>query len=488
MTNLTDCTPGANRARMWLGLAVVLTGPFMTVMDMMIVNVAIPALRQGLGASFAEAELVVAGYGLAYAVVLITGGRLGDLYGRRKMFILGLAGFTIASAVCGLTPTAMTLILARLLQGVTAAVLSPQAFALIHINFSEPRTRAMAFAALGVVLGLAAVLGQILGGILVAVDLWGLGWRSIFLVNIPIGLLAVLAALRLIPADTVSAGQRLDVTGVVLSALGLGLLLYPLIEGRETGWQAWSFAMLGAAVPVLAIFAWHQDEKSRRQASPLLQTDLFRNRAFAIGVLLVLFYYSTHSSFFLAYSFLVQVGLGRSPLSAGIILSAVPAAFMVASTIAGRAASEQRARVLAVGAALVAAGNGVAAGTALLAMPLQAEALIPALLLLGVGQGLLVTPLFSTILGGIQHGDIGSASGMLSTMQQVGGAFGVAAVGILFATVLTHARGAGATEAGAYAGAFAAASGYAGLMGLVILALLFALPSESYRATQNQVD
>jgi sugar phosphate permease len=244
--------------------------------------------------------------------------------------------------------------------------------------------------------------------------------------------------------------------------------------------------MLCAAVPVLAGFAWHQHGKSCRGETPLLETGLFRNRSFTIGVVLVLLYYSTHSSFFLAYALLVQVGLSRSPLAAGIILSTVPAAFMISSTIAGRAAAEHRWNVLAAGTTLKAVGNGAAAGTAFFGAPMQAEMLIPSLLLVGLGQGLLVTPLFDTILGDVPHRDIGAASGMLSSMQQVGGAFGVALVGILFAAVLVHIRGAGAAEVEAYARAFAVAGGYAGLMGLVILALLFRLPSGSRRTAQER--
>ena len=476
MGKLTVSSGPANQARLWLNLSVVLIGPFMTVMDMMIVNVAIPDIRRELGASFGEAELVVAGYGLAYAVMLITGGRLGDLFGRRRVFILGLTGFTVTSALCGLAPTAMALILARLLQGLTAALLFPQALALINITFTEATTRAKAFAALGMTLGLAAGIGQVLGGILVSADLWDLAWRPIFLVNIPIGLLTILAALWLIPVDTVSAGQQLDVTGVVLSSIGLGLLLYPLVEGQDAGWPVWSLVMLGFSVPVLAVFVWHQHDKSSRQDLPLLQMELFRNQSFTIGVVLVLIYYSTHSSFFLAYAFLVQVGLGRTPLAAAVILSVVPAAFMVGSTIAGRAAIEKRRNVLAAGATLVAIGSGAAAASALFGMPMQAEALIPGLLLLGLGRGLLVTPLFNTILADIPHSNIGSASGMLSTIQQVGGTFGIALVGILFATVLVHTRSIGVAEAEAYSSAFAAASGYAALMGLLVLALLFSLP------------
>lgn len=478
MDRLTASTAPAHQMRLWLNLTVVLVGPFMTVMDMMIVNVAIPDIRRELGASFGEAELVIAGYGLAYAVMLITGGRLGDLFGRRRMFVLGLTGFTITSALCGVAPTATTLIVARLLQGLTAAVLFPQALALINIAFTEGATRAKAFAALGMTLGLAAGVGQVLGGILVSADLWDLAWRPIFLVNIPVGLLAILAALALIPVDAVSATQRLDVTGVVVSSIGLGLLLYPLVEGPDAGWPLWSLVMLGAAVPVLAVFAWLQHRKSVRQDSPLLQTDLVRNPSFTIGVVLILIYYSTHGSFFLAYAFLVQIGLGRSPLAAAVILSVVPAAFMVGSAIAGRAAAEKRRNVLAAGAVLVSVGSGAAAGTALLGGSMQAEALIPGLLLLGFGRGLLVTPLFNIILADVPQGNIGSASGVLSTIQQVGGTFGVALVGILFATVLMRARSAGIAEADAYCRAFAAASGYAALMALLVLALLFSLSSD----------
>lgn len=463
-------------ARLWLGLAVMLLGPFMTVMDVMIVNVAIPSIRLGLGASYAEAELVVAGYSLAYAVALITGGRLGDLRGRRRMFVIGLIGFALTSALCGLAVSAQTLILARLLQGAAAAMLFPQVFSLIRVTFPEPRDCARAFAALGVVLGLAAVAGQVLGGILVAADLWGLSWRPIFLLNIPIGLLAAIAAPRLIPADQVAPGQRLDLAGVVLSALGLGLLLYPLIEGREAGWPAWSLAMLAAALPVLALFAWHQHGRSRRGASPLLQTALFRDRAFAAGVLLSLVFYSTMNSFYLAYAFLAQLGLGRSPLAAGLVFAPTAIVFMITSIAVGRVAPEHRRAVLMAGAAIAALGEFAAAATALVAAPLQAEALIPALLLVGVGQGLLITPLLNTVLGGIRDGHIGSASGMLSTMQQVGGAFGVAIAGILFSVVLEGARAAGLGEAASYAHAFAAAAGYAGTATLVVLGLLLALP------------
>lgn len=307
---ITDADADAGAAmrsawRLWAGLMVMLTGAFMTIMDVMIVNVAIPSIRRDLGASFAEAELVVAGYSLAYAVALITGGRLGDIFGRRRMFLIGLMGFTVTSAACGLAPTPEGLIVARLLQGLAAAILFPQVFSLIRVTFAEARQRTTAFAVMGAVLGLAGIAGQLLGGVLVEADLWGLAWRPVFLVNIPVGLAAFIAAPRLIQESRSPEARHLDLAGVGLSAAGLGLLLYPLIEGREAGWPAWSIAMLLLSVPVLACFAIHQHRRSLRQASPLLETGLFRDRAFAIGMLLVLAFYSSLNAFFLSVAFLL---------------------------------------------------------------------------------------------------------------------------------------------------------------------------------------
>jgi EmrB/QacA subfamily drug resistance transporter len=476
---------GLATPRTWLGLAVMLTGTFMTIMDVMIVNVAIPSIRRDLGASFAEIELVVAGYGLTYAVALITGGRLGDVYGRRRMFIQGLAGFTLTSIFCGLAPTPVLLVVARLLQGTAAAVLFPQVFSLIRVNFTDQRQRATAFAIMGAVLGLAAIVGQLLGGVLVAADLWGLAWRPVFLVNIPIGLMAFVAAPYVIEESRSPTGRRLDVAGVLLSALGLGLLLYPLIEGREAGWPTWSLAMIMAALPALALFAAHQHAKSRREASPLLETSLFRNRAFTVGVMLVLIFYSTLNSLFLSLAFLLQLGLKRSPLEAGLIFSTLAIAFVIASLAAGRVTMKGRRRVLIAGAATTVLGSLLAAGTAWLAAPLHGEDMIPALVVLGLGEGLLMTPLLNAILSGTHEGHAGSASGMLSTMQQVGGALGVALVGILYFGVLDHARAAGATEAAAYAQAFTAAALYSSAATSITLMLLFLIPDDTAGAGRS---
>lgn len=227
---------GASHTPAWLGLSVLLLAGFVTIFDLFVVNVAIPNIQNQLAASFSQIGFIVAGYELAFGVLLITGGRLGDLFGRRRLFIIGMASFTMASALCGLAPTAFLLIIARVLQGLAAALLFPQVYASIRVNFEGDHSR-RAFGLLGMTLGLAAIAGQILGGWLIHADLFGLGWRSIFLINIPIGLLAIALA-RYIPETRAPHGQGLDSTGVVLISLALSLLLIPLIQSSEHGWPA----------------------------------------------------------------------------------------------------------------------------------------------------------------------------------------------------------------------------------------------------------
>lgn len=424
--------------RPWAGLAVMLTGTFMAVLDVFIVNIAIPDMRVTLGASFAELQFVIAGYGLTYAVMLITGGRLGDIFGRRRMFMAGLAGFTLASLACGLAPTAPLLIAARVAQGLAAAILSPQVFAMMRVGFPDERRRATAFACLGVVYGLSSVAGQLLGGLLVEADLWGLGWRPVFLINLPLGLIALVAAPLLIPESRNPEARHLDLRGVAFCAAGLLLLLFPLIEGREAGWPAWAFGLLALSVPVMAAFVWDQQRKSRRAhhghgIAPLLEIRLFGNPVFALGVLIVLAFQSTQSAFYLALSIALQSGLHHTPLQAGLVFAPLAVIFMATSLLAGRMAGRFRHVMLSGGAALATLaflGIGFTAWQA--GAVLASLQLIPALMLLGIGCGLFMTPLLNTILGSVSGQDSGTASGMITTVQQVGSAFGIAVVGILF--------------------------------------------------------
>ncbi|MEG2881287.1 MAG: MFS transporter, partial [Comamonas sp.] len=290
---MTSCSVSSNPP--WRGLAVLLLAGFVTIFDLFVVNVAIPSMQAGLAASFAQIGFIVAGYELAFGVLLITGGRLGDRFGRRRLFVLGMAGFTFASLLCGLAPDANALIAARVLQGLAAALLFPQVYASIRVHFDGDAGR-RAFGLLGMTLGLAAIAGQVFGGWLVHADLWGLGWRTIFLINVPIGLGAIAAA-RHIPESRAPARPALDGRGVLLVSGGLASLLVPLIEGPAQGWPAWSLWALAAAVLLLAAFHRQQRQRQAGGQLPLVDMRLLGQRRFALGALLVLLVYSTSSSF-----------------------------------------------------------------------------------------------------------------------------------------------------------------------------------------------
>jgi MFS family permease len=317
----------------WLGLSVLLLAGFVTIFDLFVVNVAIPSM-QAVGASFAQIGFIVAGYELAFGVLLITGGRLGDLFGRRRLFVIGMAGFTVASALCGLAPDAGFLIGARVLQGLAAALLFPQVYASIRVNFYGDDSR-RAFGLLGMTLGLAAIAGQVLGGWLVHANLFELGWRSIFLINVPIGLFAIVAA-RHIPESRAPQQSALDWPGVFLVSAGLTLLLVPLIEGPSQGWPAWSGVAVAAAAVLLATFYRQQEKRRKSGRLPLVDMQLMGQRRFAMGALLVLLVYSTSSSFFLCFALLVQSGLGLDPFVAGSIFAPCSVGFVVASLVAPR--------------------------------------------------------------------------------------------------------------------------------------------------------
>lgn len=441
----------------WRGLAVLLLAGFVTIFDLFVVNVAIPAMQAGLAASFAQIGFIVAGYELAFGVLLITGGRLGDRFGRRRLFVLGMAGFTLASLLCGLAPGANALIGARVLQGLAAALLFPQVYASIRVHFEGDAGR-RAFGLLGMTLGLAAIAGQVFGGWLVHADLFGLGWRNIFLINVPIGLYAIAAA-RHIPESRAPERPALDGRGVLLVSAGLTCLLVPLIEGPAQGWPAWSIAALAAAALLLAAF--HR-QQGRRQASgrlPLVDMRLLAERRFTLGALLVLLVYSTSSSFFLCFALLLQSGLGLDPFTAGRIFAPCSLGFVLASLAAPRLVARWGLRAIGAGARayalsislLIAQVHVAGAGLA----PLE---LIPVLIVVGAGQGLIMTPLLNLVLGFVPAAQAGMASGVIATLQQIGAALGVAVVGMLFAAALAADAGT-AGQAARYSAAFVAGMG-----------------------------
>ncbi|ELY6200379.1 MFS transporter [Cronobacter sakazakii] len=435
----------------WAGLSVLLLAGFVTLFDLFVVNVAIPDIQTRLGANFAQIGLIVAGYELAFGVLLITGGRLGDRFGRRRLFITGMAGFTLASACCGLAPGISYLISARILQGMAAALLFPQVYASIRVNF-EGNDRRKAFGLLGMTLGLAAIAGQVLGGWLVQANLFGLGWRNIFLINVPVGGFAILAA-RAIPESTAPQKPQLDWTGVILVSLGLTLLLIPLIEGPVHGWPAWSLWSPGIALVLLALFYRQQERRRRAGKWPLVDMRLMAKRHFALGALLVLLVYSTSSSFFLCFALLAQTGLGLDPFLAGSLFAPCSVGFVLASLAAPRLTARRGTGTLFWGALIYALFIGVLiVQVGMSGAELKPVPLIPALIMIGAGQGYIMTPLLNLVLGFVDEAESGMASGVISTVQQVGAALGVAVVGILFHGALSEATS--LPQAGQYASAF----------------------------------
>lgn len=467
----------ASRTPPWAGLSVLLLAGFVTIFDLFVVNIAIPTIQSGLGASFAQIGFIVAGYELAFGVLLITGGRLGDRFGRRRMFIIGMAGFTLASAFCGLAASPGYLICARVLQGLAAALLFPQVYASIRVNFDD-NDRRKAFGLLGMILGLAAIAGQVLGGWMVHADLFGLGWRSIFLINVPVGVLAIITA-RWIPESCAPHRPRLDWAGMALVSMGLALLLIPLIEGPEQGWPLWSLCSPLVALALLGLF--YRQQESRRIAGlwPLVDMRLMAQPRFASGALLVLLVYSASSSFFLCFALLMQTGLGLNPFLAGAIFAPCSAGFVLASLAAPKLVARWGTSALVVSALIYAVFIAVLIAEVKMAgAELEPIRLIPALIMVGAGQGLIMTPLLNLVLGFVDESTSGMASGIVSTVQQVGAALGVAVVGILFKAALsgTHA----APDAGLYASAFVAGMLY-NLGAAVLIWLLLLRLSKTQR-------
>src|SRR6266705_4920384 len=269
--------------RRWSALEDMLLAAFMNLLDVSIVNIAIPSIQRGLHASYADVQWTLAGYTLAYALVLITGGRLGDTFGRKRLFLIGVTGFTIMSALCGAAQSPGQLIAFRVVQGAMGAIMVPQVLAVIQVIF-PPAERIKALAGFGITAGLGAVSGPLLGGLLTQHNLFGLGWRPIFLINVPVGVIAFAASALLVRESRAPSPPRLDPVGVGLISAALLLLLSPLGEGRQLGWPAWMFAAMACSVPVLAAFVGYERIKARRDGSPLVQLRLFGQRAFSVGI------------------------------------------------------------------------------------------------------------------------------------------------------------------------------------------------------------
>jgi EmrB/QacA subfamily drug resistance transporter len=422
----TQTHPLAVPARRWWALATVAAAQFLAVVDAFIVNVAVPSIRTDLHAGAAEIQAVIAVYQIAYAALVITGGRLGDIIGRKRIFLAGVIGFTVASLWCGLSGSAPELIFARAAQGGAAALMVPQVLASIHTLFPDA-ARARAFALFGVAIGLGGAVGFMLGGWLVTLDLAGLGWRSIFCVNVPVGLVIVLAAARLMPAMPRGADARLDLAGAGVLFVGLLGLVVPLMFGRELGWPWWLWVTMIAGAAVLAGFVRQQRAVERRGGMPLIDLDLLGDRIFTAGMCATFCFFLGNLSFYFVLTLFIQNGLGFSPFDAALTVMPLAFAFVAASRLGGGR--------LVQGCIVQATGL---AGTALLidtvAQPTMAMLMLP-LAVFGYGQGMVLAPLFSAVLTNVRHAHAGSGSGILATTQQVANGAGVVLVGAVYFAV-----------------------------------------------------
>jgi EmrB/QacA subfamily drug resistance transporter len=436
----------------WAPLAVMLTGTFMIVLDFFIVNVAIPSMQRQLHASAAGVEWVVTAYGLTYGVGLITGGRLGDRYGRRRMFALGLAIFTVASLACGLATNAEVLIISRAVQGLGAAVAGPQTLAMIGVTYAG-KQRVTAITAYGVSLGLAAVLGQLFGGVLIQADIFGLDWRSCFLVNLPVGAAALLAAPRVLAESRGAAGDKIDLVGTVLVTAGLVAVVLPLVDGRQAHWPVWSWACLAAAAPILAGFAGHQARRRRQGKTPLVDLSVLADRAVGAGLAATGVFYAAMASFFVVLALYLQEGRGLSALSSGAVFTVVGAGYLAASLVApamtarlGRQWPALGGVVMAAGYAALAltaghagAGAGAGAGATHATHVGHQGSVLPLLLPLlvaGIGMGMLTAPLTGIVLAQVAPAQAGTVSGLQATTVQLGNSIGVAVIGVVFFSAL----------------------------------------------------
>jgi EmrB/QacA subfamily drug resistance transporter len=434
--------PGGNASRVdsrrWLMLGVLLLAAFMGTLDTFIVNVAVPSIETNLHASFAEIQLVIAGYILAFAVVLATGGRLGDLYGRKRLFQLGVVGFTLFSLFCGLAPTATWLIAFRIIQGGMAALMFPQVVSLLNVSFL-PEERGKAFSGYVATMGLAAIMGQVVGGFLLAANMWELGWRSIFLVNIPIGIITMVAAWLLVHESRLPSAHRLDVGGTVLLSAGLFLLIYPLTAGSSTGWSFWNTCSLVVAVLLLAAFLRYEQRLTHRGQAPLVPLSLFQSRSFVAGVLSNSLIQLLFAAILLTLSFYLQNGLHYLPWQSGLVVMVMGIGFMLASSVSAPVVRKLKRRALYLGAALVTLGYLIALLAAQIFVPLYG--IIPLLIglfIISSGNGILSPLVMDRALSGIDGSMAGAASGVYSTIQQVANALGVALIGTLFATLLVN--------------------------------------------------
>jgi EmrB/QacA subfamily drug resistance transporter len=425
---------GVDTSRRWWVLAIVVAAQFMFGVDAFVVNVAIPTIAAELHASPAQIESVISLYLIAYATLIVTGGRLGDIYGTRPVFLLGVVGFTATSLWCALAQSGPELIAARIAQGATAALMVPQVLATLHLLFSD-ETRSRAFGIYGITLGLAGAAGFALGGILVTLDLGHLGWRTVFLVNVPFGVAIIAAGLRLMPQAPRRPGTRLDLPGAIVLFVGLSCLIGPLLFGHDVGWAPIVWLIMLAGVATLAAFLKLERRVAKDGGMPLIDLTLLIDAHFMRGLGAAFFFFFANLSFYFVMTVFMQRTLQLPPLEGGLVFVPLALTFVVASRHAGARAKRRGSLVLMEGCTIQIAALAAIAGLVFVSQTPSALSLALILAIFGYGQGLVMAPLSSVVLSSVKPASAGAGSGMYGTTAQIANAAGVAAIGAVFFAV-----------------------------------------------------
>jgi EmrB/QacA subfamily drug resistance transporter len=424
--------------RRWLAFVIMMAAAFMDLVDATVVNIALPTLRTDLGATYAQTQWITAGYTLAFGLGLITGGRLGDRFGRKKIFLIGVVAFTTASALCGLAVNPEMLIACRIFQGASSALMMPQIVAFVFATFPV-KERGGAMGAYGAITGIATIVGPIMGGLLVTYSVFGLGWRAIFLINIPIGILALIASTLFVPETRAKLALRMDLIGALLITLTLVLVLYPLVQGRESGWPQWmAYAMLASPL-VLIVYVLHARRKQRRDGSPLVPLGLFRQPGFAIGIIVILLFDVVLIGYTLALSLSVQLGLDFSAIRSGLVYVPFAIGAGMATSVMDKLIGKMGRHVVSMG------GLIMGAGIALTALFVDTETtmwgLWPITFVAGLGLGFVIGTVATFAGAGVRAEDAGAASGTMNAGGQIGAATGAALLAVIFFNVVTGAAG-----------------------------------------------
>ncbi len=452
----------------------------MALVDATIVNVALPSMRTSLNATDSTLSWVISGYALTFGLALIPSGRIGDRIGHKWVFITGIALFTIASAYCGFAVNDFDIIVGRVLQGLAGGIFVPAVGSYIQLLF-QGRERGKAFAIMGSVIGISSAIGQIAGGLLIQAFGDTEGWRSVFWVNLPIGIATAIFAIRLLPSGDAHADRsnRMDWVGVVLLSGALTMVLIPLIQGQQEGWPAWTWLTMVAGVVVLGLFGAWQVLFTKRGGSALVPPRLFHHGSFTFGTILALVYFAGFTSIFFTLSLLWQAGLGHTALESGLLTLPFAVGTAIFSSQSSKWAAKLGRSVLVIGAALVAVGLGatwlILANVA--ATDLTNWMLLPALLVAGAGNGCFLAPNVQFIVATVENSEAGAASGVVQTMQRMGTAIGVAVIGsILFGAIHKDQIRSAADAANQFKTGATNAMLTSAIMALVAFALVYSLP------------